>query len=76
MPSTEVSADIGVLDMMVETGLAASKGEARRLISGGGLSLDGNKVVDPMLVISADMFNDGEIIVKKGKKIFHKIIMK
>ncbi len=76
MPSTEVSANIGVLDMMVETGLAASKGEARRLISGGGLSLDSNKVTDPMLVITADMFNDGEIIVKKGKKVFHKIILK
>lgn len=76
MPSTEISADIGVLDMMVETGLAASKGEARRLIAGGGLSLDGNKVTDPMLTVTADMYNDGEIIVKKGKKIFHKIIKK
>ncbi len=76
MPSTEISAGIGVLDMMVETGLAASKGEARRLIAGGGLSLDGNKVTDPMFVISEDMFNNGEIIVKKGKKIFHKIILK
>ncbi len=76
MPSTEVSAGIGVLDMMVETGLASSKGEARRLIAGGGLSLDGNKVSDPMTVISADMFVNGEIIVKKGKKIFHKLIVK
>ena len=76
MPTTEISAGIGMLDMMVESGLAASKGEARRLIAGGGLSLDGNKVTDPAAVITEDMFVNGEIIVKKGKKTFHKLLMK
>jgi len=76
MPTTEITAGIGVLDMMVESGLAASKGEARRLIAGGGLSLDGNKVADPAAIITAEMFNNGEIIVKKGKKTFHKLLMK
>ncbi len=76
MPTTEINSGIGVLEMMVETGLAASNGEARRLIAGGGLSLDGEKVTDPKLIITDDMFKNGEIIVKKGKKVFHKIIKK
>ena len=76
MPTTEIEANTGVLDMMVISGLAASKGEARRLIAGGGLSLDGEKVTDAALIISADMFKNGEIIVKKGKKVFHKITLK
>ncbi len=76
MPSTEIAAGIGVLDMLVETKLASSKAEARRLIAGGGLSLDGNKVTEPTAVITEDMFNGGEIIVKKGKKTYHKLIKK
>ncbi|MBE7059720.1 MAG: tyrosine--tRNA ligase [Ruminococcaceae bacterium] len=76
MPSTEIAAGIGVLDMLVETKLASSKAEARRLIAGGGLSLDGNKVSEPTAVITEDMFNGGEIIVKKGKKTYHKLIKK
>jgi len=62
--------------MLVETKLASSKAEARRLIAGGGLSLDGNKVSEPTAVITEDMFNGGEIIVKKGKKTYHKLIKK
>ena len=76
MPSTEIEAGIGVLDMLVITKLASSKAEARRLIAGGGLSLDGEKVTEPTAIITEDMFNSGEIIVKKGKKTYHKIIMK
>lgn len=76
MPSTEIAAGIGVLDMLVETKLASSKAEARRLIAGGGLSLDGNKVTEPTAIITEDMFNGGEIIVKKGKKTYHKLIKK
>ncbi len=76
MPTTEIEANTGVLDMMVISGLAASKGEARRLITGGGLSLDGEKVVDPALIITPEMYKDGEIIVKKGKKVYHKITLK
>ena len=76
MPSTKIGAGTGVLDMLVETKLASSKAEARRLIAGGGLSLDGEKVTEPTAVITEDMFNGGEIIVKKGKKTYHKLIKK
>ena len=76
MPSTVIEPGTGVLDMLVETKLASSKAEARRLIAGGGLSLDGEKVSEPTAVITESMFNGGEIIVKKGKKTFHKLIKK
>ena len=76
MPTTEIEAGIGVLDMLVSAGLVASKAEGRRLIAGGGLSLDGEKVTDQALIIEESMFKNGEIIVKKGKKTFHKLTIK
>ena len=76
MPTTDIEAGIGVLDMLVSAGLVASKAEGRRLIAGGGLSLDGEKVTDPALIIEESMFKNGEIIVKKGKKTFHKLTIK
>ena len=81
MPSTELSADdftdgqIGILDMMVKANLIASKGEGRRLIQQGGVSVNNNKVTDPALFLSASDFSE-EIIVKKGKKVFHKFSLK
>ncbi len=80
MPSTEISkaefADgMGVLDIMVAAKLAPSKGEARRLVQQGGVSVDGNKVTDVNMVLTAADFNDGQIIIKKGKKVFHKIVI-
>ncbi len=77
MPSTRLEASdftdgvIGVLDMMVKAGLAASKGEARRLVVQGGVSIDDQKVTDPQTTLSADAFKDG-VVLKKGKKVFHK----
>ena len=79
MPSTVVckstiEAGIGVLDLLLEAKLIPSKGEGRRLITQGGISIDSEKVTDPAMVVTMDLFNDGKIIVKKGKKVFHKII--
>ncbi len=80
MPSTELSAEnvtdggIGILDILVLSKLAQSKGEARRLVQQGGISVDGEKVADFAAVISADTLKTG-IVVKKGKKIFHKITL-
>lgn len=81
MPSTLieeadlVSGEIGLLDLLVKSSLTSSKGEGRRLIEQGGISVDNEKVVDPNLKISKARLLDS-IIVKKGKKIFHKIYCK
>ncbi|MBQ8572861.1 MAG: tyrosine--tRNA ligase, partial [Ruminococcus sp.] len=82
MPSTEISADdftdgaIGIMDLMVKCNLAASKGEARRLIQQGGVSAKDEKVNDVFKSFTADDFTDGYIVIKKGKKVFHKAVLK
>lgn len=77
MPSTKLSDDdfkdgeIGVLDMMVKSGLATSKGEGRRLVIQGGVSINGDKITDPQYALDKAAF-ENEVIMKKGKKVFHK----
>ena len=76
MPSTEIPAaeipeeGINIMDLLVKTGLAPSKSEARRLVQQGGISVDDVKVTDP----NAPVKIDGEVIIKKGKKVFRKEI--
>ncbi len=65
---------IGVLDMLLKVGLIPSKGEGRRLITQGGVSIDDQKVTDPTLQLDYDTFKDG-IVVRKGKKVFHKVTL-
>lgn len=81
MPSETVSADAlqdgkNILDLLVQVKLIPSKGEGRRLIQQNGLSLDGEKVTSVDLTITPDSFKNGEIVVKKGKKTFLKLILK
>jgi tyrosyl-tRNA synthetase len=66
----------GLLTLMTELKLAASNGEARRTIQQGGLSMNGAKVTDPRTVVTADMFQDGELLLQKGKKKFQKVVIK
>ena len=62
---------ISVIDLLVLGGLAQSKGEARRLIDQGGISIDGEKVASVAAPVSKDALAEG-IKLKKGKKIFRK----
>lgn len=78
IPSTELSTSdfvndkIGIIDMMVKGGLGASKAECRRLIQQGGVTLFDEKVTDVNLLVDKSAFKDDNVIVKKGKKIYHK----
>ena len=80
MPSTQLTeADltdgaIGILTLMVKAGLAASNGEARRLVVQGGVLADGEKVAAPTVSFTADQLKNG-IVIKKGKKIYHKVTL-
>ena len=80
MPATELTdadfsdGQIGVLTLLVKCGLASSNGEARKLVQGGGVSLDGEKVADFKLMLDKDRFADG-CVIKKGKKTFHKAVL-
>ena len=60
---------------MTDVGLTQSNGEARRLIKQGGVSIDDEKVSDPSLEVTEDLFTDDKIIIKKGKKNFHRILL-
>ena len=77
MPETVLTDDdftdgsIMLLDMMVKAGIIKSKGEGRRLITQGGVSVNDEKATDANMSFTVDDFNN-EIIVKKGKKVFHK----
>ena len=64
-----------LLNILVKVGLTTSRGEGRRLIEQGGLTVNGEKVTDPNLVITVDMLKDG-LKIKKGKKVFHKVVLK
>ena len=81
MPTTELTADdltdgaVTVIDLLVKTGLAGSKGEARRLIQQGGVALADQKVTDIAAAADAAALTNG-VVLKKGKKIFHKVILK
>jgi tyrosyl-tRNA synthetase len=81
MPSTELSADaltdgkIGVMELLCACGLTPSKSEARRLIQQGGVLIDDVKVADIGETVTAQQLQTG-IKIKKGKKVFHKAILK
>ena len=78
MPTTELDVPnegLQLLDAMVAAGLITSKGEGRRLIEQGGVTVDGEKVSDVYLVLSKDKLTEG-VKIKKGKKVFHKIVTK
>lgn len=80
MPETKLDAadltdgKIGILTIMVKAGLASSNGEARRLVQQGGISVDDAKVIDPQASFDEAALKVG-IVVKKGKKVFHKITL-
>ncbi len=80
MPATELAADdfadggIPVLDLLSKCGLIPSKKEGRRLIEQGGVSIDDEKVTDVLKKLDAEAFAKGYVVIKKGKKVFHKAI--
>ncbi len=79
MPTTTLSdADftdgkIDILDILLKTNITKSRGEGRRLVQQGGVSVDDKKVADIGLSFTSDDLKANAIIVKKGKKIFHKV---
>ena len=65
--------NISIVDAIVLSKIAPSKGQARTLINQGGISLNDSKVTDVTLMLSDNDFKDGYAILKKGKKVFHKL---
>ena len=78
MPTSEITIegdDAGILDVLLAGGLIPSKGEGRRLIEQGGITVNEEKVSNPNMRFTRDQLKEG-IKVRKGKKVFQKIILK
>ena len=81
MPTTELTNDdfgggsIDVLSLLVKCGLAASKGEARRLVQQGGVSVNDEKVSAIETTFGCEQFTGDGVIIKKGKKVFHRAVL-
>lgn len=78
MPTTPVTKaqleqGINIIDLLVLTGLVPSKGEGRRLITQGGVYVGDNKVEGIDLIVGLKDFDNGNLIVKKGKKTYHRV---
>ena len=79
IPSTKFDASrfegegLGIVNLMKECGLAASNSEGFRTIQQGGLSLNDEKVTDTRKMVTMSDFKDGSLILKKGKKTFHRV---
>ena len=81
MPTTELTPDqltdgqIGILSLMVACKLASSNKEARTLVTQGGVLVNDEKVPAPTFMVTEAMLKDG-VKIRKGKKVFHKAILK
>ena len=81
MPSTTLTeadfadGEIGILDLMKKCGLIPSNGEGIRLIQQGGVSVDDEKVTDVYAKVAKSDFEKGYVVIKKGKKVYHKAIL-
>ena len=74
MPTTKLDdINISILDAIVMAGIAPSKGQAKTLISQGGITLNDVKVEEVTYVLGEKDFTEGYAILKKGKKVFHKL---
>jgi tyrosyl-tRNA synthetase len=75
MPTSEITVNetIGILELLVAIKFVSSKSEGRRIIQGGGIYLNENRIEDSNLLISISDFSGYEVVVRKGKKAYHKV---
>ena len=78
MPTSEVETleGKGILDLLVEIKLIPSKAEGRRLVQQNGLSINDEKVQDPNMILDNSFVGEKGMIIRKGKKVFHRVLIK
>ncbi len=82
VPTTEMDADrfegegMGLVSLLKEIGLVSSNSEGFRTIEQGGLTVNDEKITDKKLSVTADLFKDGALLIRKGKKKFHKVVIR
>ena len=81
MPTTELTNDdlgggqIDVLSLLVKCGLAASRGEARRLVQQGGVTVNDQKINSIDAAFGCEQFTGDGVVIRKGKKVFHRAVL-
>ena len=73
MPTSKIDGNISILEAIITAGMAPSKGQARTLINQGGISLNDEKVTDVNYILEDKDFKYGYAILRKGKKVYHKL---
>lgn len=76
VPSAEIDSGIGIMELFARTDLCSSRGEARRLVQQGGARVNEVQIKDIDAVIGADAVEDGEIMLKAGKKRYFRVVVK
>ena len=81
MPSTkfdrkDFQEGVDLLTLLTKTGLAASRSEGRRLVEQGGITVGENRILDWGKIIAEKDFNGGELIIRKGKKVYHRLVLR
>ena len=76
IPQVRLAAGVAVIDLLVETGLAASKSAARRLIQQGGASLNGTRLAHLEAVVTSADLHDGALLLRAGKKHYHRVVVR
>ncbi len=77
VPETAIASleDLLLVDLLQTCGLTASRGEGRRLIAQGGIALNGDKITEEFMPVTKELFKDGTLLIKKGKKIYHRVVL-
>lgn len=75
IPAEELEEGINIITLLQRVGLVPSRGEGRRLIQQGGLYINGERINDINLILTLDDFIDGSLMIRKGKKVHHQIIV-
>lgn len=78
IPTTEITKDelsdgIGIIDLLIKTGLIGSRSEGRRLIDQGGIKVNDEKISSVEKILTANDFDDNALMIQKGKKAYHKV---
>ncbi len=76
MPTVEIVSPTNIIDVLVKCGLCKSNGEARRLVEGGGVAVNDQKIADFAWTVPAEILEKGEFVLHKGKKVHLKVVIK
>lgn len=76
MPSVEISSPSNIIDVLVKCGLCKSNGEARRLVEGGGVAVNDDKIDSIGWTLPQEVAQKGEFVLHKGKKVHLKVVVK